>query len=171
MLIKHYKGSDGEKFNPNIIRRLGFPTPGLFPGHYLRCAPPSVGHPLVRHPTTAEGNPAPYRAPLYAFCLTPHSGRGNNSEKRGNCPGTNQDFTTGIGEVMYSNVLLASARTNLASAKPRGPGGGARIGDQGSGTAGACQSLLNSVSIRSRMGCSVTRIPRLRLWSRDSSTK
>lgn len=93
------------------MRRLAFPTPGLCLGHYLRYALPTVGD--------------------IPFCHTPLFHRGNNSEKHGKCPGTDQGFTTGIIEVMYSNVLLASGRANRGLAKPRGPGEGVRNGGSG----------------------------------------
>ena len=86
--------------------------------------PPPSDTSLHLPPPTPIKNPAPYHAPLYQFCLTPHFGRGNNSEKRGNSPGIFQDSPTGIIEVICSNVTIASARSTLASAKPFGPRGG-----------------------------------------------
>ncbi len=79
------------------------------------CSPhrritPSIG------PSTTVKNPGPYRAPLYEFCLTPLSGRGNVSGKRGNSPGTNQGFQAGIIEAVCSNVTAAPARNTPASA-------------------------------------------------------
>jgi len=74
-------------------------------------------------------NTAAYRARLYQFSLIPGSGRGNNSEKCRNSPGTIQGIPAGIPEVIYSNVTTASAKGNRASAKPCGPGGCARKTD------------------------------------------
>jgi len=136
--------------------------PWCYPVHGGRESGPTKS-PVVRvlpHPNFCRGNNVRRLSSSHVSCFQ-HS----PSEKHGNSPGTDQGFTTGNGEVTYSSVLLASGRRTRAPAKPCGPGGGARIGDQGYGTAGACQSLLNAVSIRSRIGGSVTRIPRLRLWS------
>jgi hypothetical protein len=79
---------------------------------WASSSPPN--HP---QPTTIK-NPGPYRALLYEFCLTPCFGRGNGSEKHGNSPGTDQGFPLEIREVTGSYVTIASARMNLASAKP-----------------------------------------------------
>jgi len=67
-----------------------------------------------------------------------------NPEKRGNSPGTTRGFPAGIREVIGSNVTAASARINLASAKPCGPGGGVRAGvllPQPTGMEPVCRSL------------------------------
>lgn len=74
--------------------------------------------PLHYHPPTPIKNPGPYHAPLYEFCLTPHFGRGNETEKHGNSPGKEWGFQAGIREVTGSNVPMASGRANLASAGP-----------------------------------------------------
>jgi len=78
--------------------------------------------PLIT-PSQSIKNPAPYRAPLYEFCLIPQSGRGNNSEKYGNSPGIIQGFTAGICEVICSNVTIASGWSTRAFAKLLYPGG------------------------------------------------
>ena len=62
-------------------------------------------------PVCGVGNPAPYSAPLYEFCLTPLFGRGNESGKHGNPSEINRLFTTGISEVISSNRTIAFARS------------------------------------------------------------
>ena len=82
-------------------------TSTCFPSQY------PTPYPLLR-----GGESVPVSCPIVPLLPHPLFRRGNNSQKHGNSPGTNQGFTTGISEAVCSNVLLASARSNPASAKP-----------------------------------------------------
>ncbi len=73
-------------------------------------------------PPESPGKRSPYKARLYLFYLTPLFGRGNNSKKHGNSPGTIRHSPAGINEVICSND------TRVGSGSERAPGGG---GDQG----------------------------------------
>ena len=86
--------------------------------------PPSEPHPCPPPPQKKSG-PAP--CPLVRVFPHPRFCRGHNSEKHGNCVGTNHNSPAGIDEVTNSSGLLASGRRTRASGKPCGPGGGARI--------------------------------------------
>jgi len=102
-----------------------------FPSLYLNQSSvkglPTVGPPPFS-PLPPVEKSGPVSCPVVRVLPLPLFCRGNNSEKHGNYPGTDQGFTTGIIEVINSSVLLASGRRIRAPAKPGGPGGGSRAG-------------------------------------------
>jgi len=104
--------SEKYRFGTDPFNLIPGPTEWSSP---LGRDPPPSENPSLS-PSTAVKNPAPYRAPLYEFCLTPYFCRGNGSEKHGNSPGTKPHSPAGIIEVIGSNVLLASGRSIQASA-------------------------------------------------------